>query len=208
MKIGQFYPKGSVIMFFIIWLLASCGAYTHTTVMPEKETSMMYIPMVQTVTKIVAVHDTIKRKPIAKTVYDSILNSAYEVNYRKYFQPEFNKQNAIIKALAISNDKFANIIAAIRARAIQHTDSMSALDKIHVKQMISFQTQSIKYQQEALQARKDYDKDIRNQTKSNTTLAIICLISVVILAGLYFSLWLRVNSIAKKIDKLNSLYNA
>lgn len=206
MKIDRNILMTRIALLMAVTIAVGCAAKSkllvNKTPVAEMNSGILYVPLTKTVLK----HDTVPKKR-NEAELQAYLTSQYKINYDHLFAPQFNKMNATIDKLADGNTALADIITAMRKRAIAHNDSTQKQMSYYIKQALASQAQSIKYQQESLLAKRDYDKDIRQQTKSNTTLAIICLISVVILAGLYAALWLRVNSIAKKIDKLNRTSN-
>lgn len=153
----------------------------------------MYVPIIKTVTNTIIKHDTIRVK--RKLNADSTIQAAYKQNYDLFFAPDFQRMNNVINKQASAIYGFANIITSMRTRAIAHNDSMEIRNNRYIQQ-------ALRAQQEALQARKEYEKNVQDQIKSNNRVTIICLTGTIILFVFMVCLFLYCRSRFKQLDKL------
>lgn len=195
MKFVKIHLMEKALMAILLCSWIGCATVNKTSTVKGKVSSepmaTLYIPITKTVT--ITKHDTIRPKR-SDTELQQFLEGQYKINADKFITPLFTK-------LANSNQSLVNMMASMRQRAIAHNDSLSAENKKYINAALAATALSIKYQKEAIDARREYDAKIQEQIKSNDRTSLICMIGLIVLATIVISLFLYCRSRFRSLDK-------
>lgn len=194
-----------------IFLLISCGfikkGHKKTNILPNKIV-MLGLPIIPQDIKNPII-DTpsvvIRYRNVTPEQLKAYFDRSYEINFDRLLSPEFKRINKIVTDQALSLKTLSEYMATTRHR----TDSIVHERNMYRELYLQSQKNDLKYQKDALslasQLVKNQKIDAESQKRQivqNTIVANVALIGVLIIVGIIYGLYKKVNAIDKKFGHL------